>query len=364
MFHKFSWALQFAAGVTLFGISFYLQGDVLTAFLGEAILAFTLTAALEASKALTIVLYRVMKAQQLVNYPRSVRALVLSFRIALVLLSAACSVMYLAQKLDRPNLQSVRAEDLQAIEREHAATLDRLRDAHERDRLRTASAVEERHKGSVQALHDRFQPVLQSLEQALDREMDNGVRGAFIGPRYRELQRRLDAEKAAHASQLARLGEAAAEESERRLDTLAERYRSAVARAEQDFRSRRQQLMDQSYSGDSRVENPVVYSFLGVLHAVLGLRVESLAFVFFFSLFLSVIVELGIMVSFENLTLAQLPIFAAQHQVALTLGQKRASTEGELRGFEMEEALGRGKVSRRREGMERRMDQAVAEAFP
>jgi hypothetical protein len=93
MFQKLSWAAQLAAGATLFGISFWLEGEVLTAFLGHTWLAFALTGALEASKALTIVLYRIMKTQ-LVSYPAAVRSLVLSFRVALVLLSGACSIMY------------------------------------------------------------------------------------------------------------------------------------------------------------------------------------------------------------------------------------------------------------------------------
>ena len=121
MFQKLSWAAQLAAGATLFGISFWLEGEVLTAFLGHTWLAFALTGALEASKALTIVLYRIMKTQQLVSYPAAVRSLVLSFRVALLLLSAACSVMYLANMLDRPQLEAVRAEDLRHLEQEHIA---------------------------------------------------------------------------------------------------------------------------------------------------------------------------------------------------------------------------------------------------
>ncbi len=53
-------------------------------------------------------------------------------------------------------------------------------------------------------------------------------------------------------------------------------------------------------------------------------------FVFVFSLFLSVILELGILVSFENVTGARLPVLAAEHKVSLHVKRRRIETDGEL----------------------------------
>ncbi|MGH8563123.1 MAG: hypothetical protein ACREXW_03185 [Gammaproteobacteria bacterium] len=99
-----------------------------------------------------------------------------------------------------------------------------------------------------------------------------------------------------------------------------------------------------------------------VTNRVLGTHLHTLHFVFTFSLFLSLLIELGIWVAFENLTLAHLPIFMAEQEVAVSLGQSRAATEGDLRGFRMEEGLAQRKVSARREDIERRMYEGLAAA--
>ncbi|MGH8479288.1 MAG: hypothetical protein ACREXK_06890 [Gammaproteobacteria bacterium] len=206
MFRKLSWAAQLAAGVALFGISFLLEGLVLAAFLGNAALAFTLTAALEVSKALTIVLYRFMKNQTVTAYPASTRALVLSFRAALFLLSAACSVMYLAEELDRPGLEGARAADLRRLDEEHNAGLARLREEHDSERRQALQGLEGRYREQAGAIAERYVPAIRDLEQARDREMGIAVKGQFAGPRYREIERRLGEEKAAYERERARLG--------------------------------------------------------------------------------------------------------------------------------------------------------------
>lgn len=364
MFQKLSWVMQLVAGIALFGISFFLQGEVLAAFLGSAALAFSLTAALEVSKALTIVLYRIMQSQHLVSYPASVRFLVLGFRVALVFLSALCSVMYLAHKLDRPHLEATRTADLASLEREYAVAIDRLSKERQEAEAQLARRLRERYQRLVQPVNERYRTDIRELERALNAEMDNAVGGKFAGPRYRELAERLKNEKDAYEHQLTGLAEAEALESRQGTASFTERYRAAKTQADADYRQRRQSLTENSYIGDPRVENPVVYAFLSVVHTVLGVRLEPLELVFFFSLFISLIIELGILVAFENLTLAQLPVFTAEHQVAVHLGQKRVATAGELRGFEIDEALKRGKVSKRRGDAEQRMDEALADALP
>lgn len=360
MFRKLSWAAQLAAGVALFGISFLLEGLVLAAFLGNAALAFSLTAALEVSKALTIVLYRFMKNQTVTPYPASTRALVLSFRAALFLLSAAYSVMYLAEELDRPGLEDARAADLKRLDEEHAAALARLREQHDGDLRQALQGLEERYRARAGAIAERYLPAIRDLEDSLDREMGIAVKGRFAGPRYREIERRLAEEKAAFERERARLGAQETQEQRRLSDTLAERHGRAQEKAEEAYHRRREVLSQDDYVGDGRVENPLVDAFITVTNRVLGTGLHTLHFVFTFSLFLSVLIELGIWVAFENLTLAHLPIFMAEQEVAVGLGQKRAATEGDLRGFQMDEALVQGKVSARREDIERRMYEGLA----
>ncbi len=362
MFRKLSWAAQLAAGVALFAISFFLEGLVLAAFLGNAALAFSLTAALELSKALTIVLYRFMKNQTVVPYPASTRFLVLSFRAALFLLSAACSVMYLAEELDRPGLEDARAADLRRLDAEHAAALARLREEHDSGRSIALQSLEARYRARSAAVAERYLPAIRDLEVALNHEMGNTVKGAFAGPRYREIERRLLEEKAAYERERARLGFEEAHEQNRLDDTLARRYAAAREQADAAYGRRRDALAHADYVGDDRVENPLVDGFITVTNRVLGTGLHTLHFVFGFSLFLSLLIELGIWVAFENLTLAHLPIFMVEQEVAVSLGQKRAATEGDLRGFRMEEELMRDKVSARREDIERRMVEGLAAA--
>jgi hypothetical protein len=159
-----------------------------------------------------------------VSYPAAVRSLVLSFRVALLLLSAACSVMYLANMLDRPQLEAVRAEDLRHLEQEHMARITHLREEHEAERAETARSIRERYRHLVQEAEERYLPAIRTLEESLSHEMGNAIKGEFAGRRYRELERRLKEEKAAFEQRIGRLGEEEGRESSR-LDDLTERYR-------------------------------------------------------------------------------------------------------------------------------------------
>jgi hypothetical protein len=303
-----------------------------------------------------------MKNQTVTPYPASTRVLVLSFRAALFLLSAACSIMYLAEQLDRPGLEGARAADLERLDDEHAAALARLIEEHDRDRREALRGLEERYRARAGAIAERYLPAIRDLEEALDREMGIAVRGRFAGPRYREIERRLAEEKAAYERERERLGAEETREQNRLGDTLAKRYGGAKEKADEAHHRRRQALSRDDYVGDGRVENALVDAFITVTNRVLGTGLHTLHFVFTFSLFLSLLIEIGIWVAFENLTLAHLPIFVAEQEVAIGLGQKRAATEGDLRGFQMEEALMQGKVSARREDIERRMYEGLTAA--
>ena len=73
MFQKLSWSGQLLAGLVLLGVSFLVEALVLTAYYGSPLFGFAVAAGLEASKVLAIVLYRILREQAIVAYPRSVR---------------------------------------------------------------------------------------------------------------------------------------------------------------------------------------------------------------------------------------------------------------------------------------------------
>jgi hypothetical protein len=93
-------------------------------------------------------------------------------------------------------------------------------------------------------------------------------------------------------------------------------------------------------------------AFVGVLAAVFERRPSTLQFVFFFALFLSLTMELGIWVAFEHVTLARLPVFAAGYRAELAVAGKQVATDSELREFELDETVRSEKARRKRRSIE------------
>lgn len=120
-FYNVSWSLQLAVGLILFVVTAVLEAIVLASYLESLWLGVFVAGGLEAAKVLTIVLYRMLNGQAEVPYPGGVRWITLSFRGMLFALSAACSVMFLAQHLDRPGMEQVPGTDLAAAERQYRA---------------------------------------------------------------------------------------------------------------------------------------------------------------------------------------------------------------------------------------------------
>ncbi|WP_295888526.1 hypothetical protein [uncultured Thiohalocapsa sp.] len=352
MYQKLSWSAQLLAGLTLFGVSFLLQALVLSAFFDNPLLGFALAGGLEASKVLAIVLYRILRGQTRVPYPPGVQAIAVGFRLALVVLSAACSVMFLAERLDRPAMEETRRADLVAAQAERDRALVRIEARAEERRAQALAALDRQGEHDRADLRRRFEPVIADLEQQLSREMDNVQGGVFEGPRYRALAERLQQEKADWAAARARLAE---QQAQQRAELLARIDRTATAQTD----AARQRHAEQSaairaddYRGDRRAEHPQAHAFASVLGAVLEHEPDTLLLVFVFSLFLSVTLELGIVVAFEHLTLARLPVFHAEQRLDLGLREKRAETAAQLAGFDLDEAVTKAKVRRRRRRIE------------
>jgi len=352
MFHKITWSSQLLAGLTLFGVSFALEALVLTAYFGSPLLGFAVAGGLEASKVLAIVLYRVLREQTESEYPLSVRGAALLFRTALFALSAACSVMFLAEQLDRPNLAAVRAADLARAGQDFDQDLALALDTHHQRREQASARLSEQTERRRQALHTRYRPVIDDLAARLESEMDHVVNGIFKGPRYRELQDQLQSEKDAYRHELTRL-DADIDGQRRALEQGLQADRDvAVSRIAQARDTRLAALRTATYAGDYRAEHPVARAFVSVLEAVFERRPSTLQFVFYFSLFLSLTMELGIMVAFEHITLARLPLFAAEHQLGVDLRRQEARTDAELKRFKLDDELARAKVKRKRASIE------------
>jgi hypothetical protein len=356
-FYRIAWSLQLGFGLLLFAVAALLETLVLHAYLGGLWLALSLAAALEALKVLVIVGHRLLSSQTTVPYPRGVRWGALGFRGLLLGLSAACSLMFLAAKLDRPALESVRAADLAAIEARYQQDAAAFGADHDARRATALAALDQQSSDQHDALQQRYLPAIAALEQKLDTEMDNVQGGEFIGKRYRALQARLQTEKADYKQARTALNQRTDQQRAELLQRLdSERSSRAAARQqqrEQDLAA----LRGSDYQGDPRVENPLARAFVNTLGAVFARPPSTLEFVFYFALFLSLTVEFGIWITFEHVTLARLPVFEAGFSAELYTASKAVETESELRGFEMDNELTKAKVRSRR----RTIDEALSE---
>jgi len=351
-FYNVSWSLQLVVGLVLFGVTAVLEAIVLAAYLESPWLGVFVAGGLEAAKVLTIVLYRILNGQAELPYPRAVRWTTLGFRGMLFGLSAACSVMYLAQHLDRPAMEQVRVADLVAAEARYREDLATAQTGYVERRDRVLAEVGERDQRRRETLAQRYLTTIADLESKLDAEMDNVIGGEFKGKRYKALEARLAAEKAAYAQAAAALEPAADGAAAEPLERLEVERRNREADLGELYSAEVAAIRNADYQGDARVEHPMARAFVGVLAAVFAREPSTLQFVFFFALFLSVTMELGIWVAFEHLTLARLPVFKAGYRAALAVAGKAVETDSELRGFELDDELARAKARRKRQSIE------------
>jgi len=360
MFFKLSWNIQLAAAITLFVISFFIEARVLEQYLNDPILAYALAGALELSKALSIVLYRFFRSGGDSPYPTGVALLTALFRVGLVLLSLTATVMYLAVQLDKPGLEAVRSLDISAAENQARHDREGLDHQYAGRRARIQKEAEERFGRLMERADELHGGQIRELEGLLRDEMHNrGTGGNFIGPRYRELSRRLEQEKQAYQARLDQLATRNDTDTAARLRDLDKAYARASEQLRQTARERIATLQISRYDGDMRVENPFARAFLGVLRDVAELEVSHAHLALGFALFLSLIMELGILVGFEHVTLTHMPVFAAEAKAATHLGRKRVETGAELESQILDDDLIRHKTRARRKTAQRRMDDFV-----
>jgi hypothetical protein len=360
-YYNVSWALQLAVGLVLFGVTAVLETVVLAAYLGSLWLAVCIAAGLEAGKVLAVVLYRLLNGQVEVPYPRGVRWMTIGFRSLLLGLSAACSLMFLALHLDRPALEQVRAADLAAAETHYREDLARVQAGYveRRDRLLARFAEQERREHAV--LEQRYLARIAALESQLDAEMNRVVGGEFKGKRYKEIESRLAAEKDGYTQALAALDKAVLERPAALIERLEEERRTREAELTARRTAGLAAIRSNDYQGDVRVEHPMARAFVNLLGAIFTHPPTTLQFAFWFALFLSLTMELGIWVAFEHLTLARLPVFTAGHRAELFVAGKEVETDSALRGFAIEDELIRAKVRHKQRGIAELLREAANE---
>ncbi len=315
-----TWLLQLLVGVGLFVLSFLIENQVFQAFMNAPIIALFLALALELGKAVAIIWHRYLGLQQDYAYPLITRSISVVFRFGLLLLSVLCSLLYLSQQLDRPYLKEIRAQALQQIETETS---------NERQRLQTNNATHfasllSRQRVEVTEMKAIQQSRITQLEKWLHNEMNNVVNGFFQGPRYQAFEQQLFTQQA---------------KNQQHLNTLAKRHESerSSLQASQDHNllklkqlaeQQRQAVLDNDYATDERVNNNLIVAFLQVSETVFNLTVHPMQFVFLFSILLSLLMELGIILAFDTITVAVIPALKAQHKAEVSKESLHAELDG------------------------------------
>ena len=333
--YHINWTLQIAVGIGLFTVSLLMEYAVLKAFFTQAALvALLLAISLEVGKGLSIIWHRYFIIEDDAAYPKATRWWSNAFRGGLVLLSIICSLTWLGVRLDRPALAQVRADDLAQLE-------EQTKQAREQLAKRTRTLLEQQQVDQTAEQRELLAPYqdrVERLSRQLDHEMNNVVKGEFIGKRYHALESRLAEAK----QEAARLTAELAARYSRERTALQERVQKMMEQEEkqidQQYQRRLHQIQQGSYANDQRVHHPMISALVNIFHEVLGWSPTPLQFVFFFSLLLSALMELGILQAFETATLSIHPLLRAQHRNELETAIKATELDSKQKQNEMETA--------------------------
>lgn len=262
-----------------------------------------LAVGLELGKAVAIIWNRYLALHPEGTYPLSTRLTSGLFRTGLLLLSLVCSLLFLAGNLDRPFLETARRADTeqlqQQIQREQAGWT-----AQRRQRI---ADLKHRQAQEYADLKQTWAERVQDLEVAKRTEMDNVINGTFKGARYTTFEQDLAQAKSGQNRALSVLSQRHLSQ----LDTLDSRLAQGLdaqhqARSQQ-FEHQRQALLHKDYAEDERANDPRIVALLKLMESVFGVHWQPLQFVLVFSLLLSLLMELGIVLAFDTITVAILP---------------------------------------------------------
>lgn len=307
-FFRVSLVLQTLVGLGLFGVSMFIEYRVLQTFLAATIAGLALTVTLESGKAVAIVWHRYLSTQAGI-YPTATRIASFAFRIGLLLLSLLSSLLFLANQLDRPQLEAVRQTDLAQLKADKNREIEDLNQRIQQQ----LDALQKRQQTQESQLAGDYARRIDRLEQQLHAEMSNVVKGQFKGPRYRELERRLNRLQQEQETELQKQANQHEQTFVALQDMLDRKFAKKREQLEKKYQQAYNTLLHKRYDNDERVHASYIVSFLSVARAIIPFQIEPMQFVFAFSLMISLLMELGILVAFDNLTVVLLPALQNQH---------------------------------------------------
>lgn len=352
-FFKISWLIQLCVGISLFSVSFLIEKRVLEAFITTSWLALLLAISLELGKAVSIIWHRYMSFQPATGYPFSVKLSSNLFRIGLVALSMVCSLLFLSNNLDRPNLKPVKQE---AINQNKVRLNEKLKriDRQKQERL---ELFKKNQDEEYQRLKNSFSERIKLLQKALRKEMNNVINGTFKGPRYAEIQSRLKTEKK-HADKtlkelLRNNKQAFIAEQKSVLIEFQQKQEKAYEKADIN----QAQIQTNDFANDERANDSRIVSFLKVLKSIFGLSIFPLQFVFIFSMLISLLMEIGILLAFNTITLSILPALQASHEADLNEDILKNKAKQEVKKDEIHHKQAMNKIRNTAENVMEKADE-------
>ncbi len=286
--------------------SFLMEQQVFQRVTRQPDFSFWIVLILETAKIGTHVVYGVFLRRREAMVNTVVLIFVHVFKFLLVFLSCVCSLAMVAFYLDRPHLQQVRDEDIKRIERRFAGDRARLKSARDEKIEMLKSSHEARRGARADALRAYYEPRITHLEEEIRSEMDNVVGGNFIGPRYKEFERRKSLLQKEYQEKLGALGAAdqtAILTHHKAIDAAEAEHRAAVDRLAARERTALSKAMNNGYLDDERVNNKLITAVLktinhGILNPI-GLTLSQVNFTCLFSLLIAVLLELAIYITFN-----------------------------------------------------------------
>lgn len=239
-----------------------------------------------------------------IRYPFTTRLVSKIFLGGLLALSLLSSALLLTDNLNniqlKHQLQDQKLTALENFTKEKIAALQE-RQKQERQQFNTQQ---------IQSMESLNQDIA-ALERSRQLEMNNVVNGTFKGERYAEYQ----AQYAARLQEKETLRTRQLNELRIHEADLAHAYQQEEALLLQQEAQKKQNLLEMFNPNDPRTNDPMVVSFLMALESMnLPWMPTPSQFIFLFAFMLSLLMELGIVLAFENVVLALSPILKLRLQ--------------------------------------------------
>ncbi|MFZ1342883.1 hypothetical protein [Thiothrix eikelboomii] len=237
-------------------------------------------------------------------YPLATRIASKAFLIGLLGLSLLSSSLLLTDNLNnieqKYKLQDAQLADVE-LQAERRLTLLQEQQAYEREQFKS------QQKQSI----DRLNAQIDELTRLMQLEMGNVVNGIFKGKRYLEYE----AQRAARMQEQETLRGRQLEELHGYENSLTKAYQQHESDIHKQEEEQKRAVIADFNPDDPRVNDKMVVSFLKALESIRPPWIPTASqFIFLFALLLSSLMELGIILAFENVMLTLAPILKLRFQ--------------------------------------------------